>query len=428
MNLQLITDSLKNCPCGRSHTCEISGIWIESGLVRKTGSLLKENGFPMNILVVADKNTLSASTGILESLERAGFSVTLKLYDDLKEANMKDVELLLTLTQDVEGILSVGTGSLNDICRLAAYRADLPLVIFATAPSMDGFASGTTPIVTNGFKETHQARQPKFILADTRILAAAPAELKSAGFGDIIAKYTALCDWRISHLLTGEYYCEQIADLTRQAISRVTAMADQITKEDETAAGMVMKALVLTGIAMNYAKSVRPASGAEHIVAHFWEIKKLEKGLASDFHGKKVGVATVFLSELYHSLASVEEIHSCTDQTDWGRVYAAYGKNFETDIRRLNSPTVTDEVNPVDLQKNWENIRRIIFEEVPKPETLLTLMKQAGAVTNADGIDVSEELCVAGMQYHAYMRYRLTLCRLVPMLGIPVVWREHRLF
>ncbi len=425
MNLESITESLRHCPCGREHTCDIRGIWIESGLVTTVGERLMAQNFPKRLLVVADENTFAASEGILPSLENAGFITELVLYKNLKEANMKDVEHLCSLAKqvEVEAVLSIGTGSLNDICRLAAYRVDLPLAIFATAPSMDGFASGTTPIVTNGFKETHQARQPQFILADTKILAASPAELKSAGFGDMVAKYTALCDWRISHLLTGEYYCENIANLTRRAVLNVTKMADRITENDENAAKAVMEALVLTGIAMNYAKSVRPASGAEHIVAHFWEIKKLEMGQFSDFHGKKVGVATLFLSELYHSLAENETIAAQPDKTDWERVFAVYGKNFEADIRRLNTPTVTDEVNTDDLQKHWQAIRTIIKEELPTPEALFNLMQQAGAVTSLEEIAVSDELGTLGMQFHAYMRYRLTLCRLIPMLGIPAVWR-----
>lgn len=428
MNLQSITESLSHCSCGREHTCDIRGIWIESGLVNVVGERLAAENFPKHLLVVADENTLAASEGILTSLERAGFITELVLYKNLKEANMKDVEHLCSLASNVSAVLSIGTGSLNDICRLAAYRVDLPLAIFATAPSMDGFASGTTPIVTNGFKETHQARQPQFILADTKILAASPAELKSAGFGDMIAKYTALCDWRISHLLTGEYYCENIANLTRKAVLSVTEMADHITENDEKAAKAVMEALVLTGVAMNYAKSVRPASGAEHIVAHFWEIKKLEQGRFSDFHGKKVGVATLFLSELYHSLAANETIAAQPDRTDWDRVFAVYGKNFEADIRRLNTPTVTDEVNPTVLQAHWQTIRTIIKEELPVPETLFTLMQKAGAATTLAEIAVSDELGALGVQFHAYMRYRLTLCRLIPMLGVPAVWRGILLF
>lgn len=427
MDIQKITEGLAGCSCGRHHETDIDAVWIDHDLVRQTGALLSTHGFPINILVTADQNTLRAAEGILQSLTDAGIRYTLKLYDDVKIAEMEQVDELCELSRSTDGILSVGTGSLNDISRLAAYRVDKPFAIFATAPSMDGFASGTAPIVTNRFKETHQARQPRFILADTRVLAKAPPELKAAGFGDVMAKYAALADWRVSQLVTGEYYCEKIAALTRNALKRITAMADKITTEDEEAAGAMMEVLVLTGIAMNYAGSVRPASGAEHIVAHFWEIKKLEQGQLSDFHGKKVGVATLFMSEIYHALIAHQTICPHYDQTDWDEVYEAYGKNFEGDVKRMNTPSVVDETTPEHIKACWPEIRRAVLEELPTRDALLVLMNRAGAATTLEDISVPQELGAAGVKYHPYMRHRMTLARLIPMLNIPVSWRGTRL-
>ena len=267
MDIQSIIKSLENCPCGRKHTSDIKAIEIGKGLLKNTGEILSSNDFPKKILVVADRNTLGASEGILENLSRSGFKYTLKLYDDMKTADMKDVMTIVDMSVDVDGILSVGSGSLNDICRLASYKANKDFAIFATAPSMDGFASGAAPITYNNFKETYQACQPSIIIADTEILARAPAELKSAGFGDMIAKYIAIVDWKVSRLLTGEYYCENIIGLTRHALERMVALADRVMKVDEETAGAIMEALVFTGVAMKLADSTRAASGTEHIIS-----------------------------------------------------------------------------------------------------------------------------------------------------------------
>jgi glycerol-1-phosphate dehydrogenase [NAD(P)+] len=113
-------------------------------------------------------------------------------------------------SRNASSILAVGAGSINALCKLAADRAGKPYAIFATAPSMDGFASASASVYENGFKLTFGALPPRMILADTEVLAAAPAYLKAAGFGDLLGKYTALADWRISHLVTGEYYCENL--------------------------------------------------------------------------------------------------------------------------------------------------------------------------------------------------------------------------
>ena len=127
-------------------------------------------------------------------------------------------------------MLAVGTGSVHDPCRLANARHNVPLCLFATAPSMDGFASYSAPIVNGNFKITYPAKCPEVIIGDTKILADAPAELKSAGFGDMISKYIALIDWQVSNLLTGESYCERVAALTRRATDQIFAMAGSVTK------------------------------------------------------------------------------------------------------------------------------------------------------------------------------------------------------
>lgn len=426
MDIKRIVDSLRDCPCGRAHKADVKAIEIGGGLKAETAKILNKHGFPKKILVVADKNTLRASDGIMEILKEGGFDAELELYDDLRVAEMSECKRLeeICKSRGFEGILSVGSGSLNDICRFAALHADTEFAIFATAPSMDGFASGTAPITDNNFKTTHPARQPSIIIADTAILAKSPAILKSAGFGDMIGKLTGLVDWRVSHLLTGEYYCANIAALTEEALRRVTALAERITEESEEAAGAVMEALVITGIAMKLADCVRPASGDEHIISHYWEIKKLEAGQLSDFHGRKVGVATLICSRIYRYLASFETVEPTAENLDWEEIHRVYGPNFTKDVIRLNSPTVTEETTPELIKENWQAIREIVFTTLPSNEKLKALMKTAGAPTTIKEIDVSPELGLEGVIYHPYMRYRMTLMRLIPMLNIPIDWKS----
>ena len=321
MQIHDLLQQMRNCPCGRAHTVDLEGVEIGRGVRNETARLLHTYRFPRRLLVVADHHTLSAADGITEHLERGGFCVQTLLYDDLRTAHRRDVERVLSALADADAVLSVGTGSLNDMCRRAAFLADKPFAIFATAPSMDGFASDTAPITDNNFKVSMPARQPRLILADTDILAAAPAELKSSGYGDMIAKYIAVADWRISALTTGEYYCPQVAALTRDALRRVVDLTDSVTRNDPRTAEAIMEGLVMTGVAMKLCGSSRAASGAEHVVSHFWECKKLEQGLLSDFHGKKVGVASLMIARMYHDLCSTADpARFGADETDWDRV------------------------------------------------------------------------------------------------------------
>lgn len=418
MDLKSLLKSLEHCPCGREHTVGIRAVEIGRGLKNKTAQILAENGFPKSILLVADQNTLHAADGIVEILHDGGFAVRQLTYDNLRTAHQKDVDRVAKESADVQGVLSVGTGSLNDICRRACLLTAKPFAIFATAPSMDGFASDTAPITNNNFKVSLPARQPDVIIGDTDILAAAPTELKAAGYGDMIAKYVAMADWRIAQRTIGEYYCENVANLTRSALQRVVSMTDRVTQNDPETAGAIMEALVMTGVAMKLCGSSRAASGAEHVVSHFWECKKLEQGLLSDFHGKKVGVATLMIARMYYDIvAHADPAKFTADQTDWDAVYRVYGKNFEDDVRRLNTPTVTDETTPQILRENWEEICTIVREEIPQPEQIESLLRQAGAARTLGDIAVSEDLGLLGLEYHSYMRHRLLLSRLTPMLG-----------
>lgn len=424
MDTNKIVNDLKNCECGKKHCLDIKCVKIGHGVLKECSNILKENDFPSNILIVADKNALRVSGGILEVIESGGFNYELKLYDDLRVAEEKATREVAALAQKHQGILSIGSGSCNDICRRAALLSDKEFAIFATAPSMDGFASGTAPITDGNFKTTLPARQPSIIMGDTKILAEAPNELKVSGFGDVLAKYVALTDWRISNLLTGEYYCENVAQLVRNVLKQVTDMAELVTSKDEKTAGKIMEALVLSGLFMKLADSVRPASGTEHIISHFWEIKKLEKGLLSDFHGRKVGVATLYTSRIYYDIISRKEIAFSNDNTNWEDVYSAYGENFRENIEKLNNPTITDKVDYINLKENWQKICDIVTEELPKPEKIYELLEKAGAARCLKDISVNYDLGLLGLEYHPYMRYRLTLMRLLPMTDIHINYRE----
>jgi glycerol-1-phosphate dehydrogenase [NAD(P)+] len=285
---------------------------------------------------------------------------------------------------------------------------------------MDGFASGTAPIIVNGIKDTLPARQPSIIIGDTEILAASPAHLKAAGFGDIIGKYIALVDWRVANLLVGEYYCDAIASLVREALRRMTAMADRVCADDEETAGFIMETLIFTGIAMKLAECSRPASGAEHQISHFLGMKKLAEGKIADFHGKKVGVATAELCRIYNKIADMDNVSFCKDRTVLSDVYAAYGEQQRDFITKMNFPSICDKITTDKLSESFGKIQQIIREELPSTDKLMQVMKSAGAATEYHEIDVDGELACEALKYHSYMRCKVVLTRMLTMTDVDI--------
>lgn len=413
LNFRALIDSFRDCGCGMDHRCGIHDIRIGSGLVTQVGEILRENGFPRRLLLIGDRDTLAAAAGLEESL--TGFEVTRHCYDTLRVATMDDVRLVEDYLDRVDAVVAVGAGSIHDPSRLACARRNKPLCLFATAPSMDGFASYNAPIVDGGFKTTHAAKCPEVIIADTKILAAAPKALKSAGFGDMISKYIALIDWQVSHLVTGEAYCPRVAELTRTAVDRLMTMADRVTLEDEETAAAVLESLLMTGIAMSFTRTSRPGSGTEHILAHYWECIELLEGKIPNFHGEDVGVATLLTLREYEALAGRETVTAHPEVNDWDAVYRAYGP-LAGDVRKLNTPdTITDGIEPRVIEEKWPEIRAIV-RSVPDYDACYRAMKAAGCKTTIAEIGKDPAFVAESLLYHPYMRRRLSLRRVARMV------------
>lgn len=416
MDLQAIIKSFENCPCGRTHSFDLKVYEADRGLVHKVGDILKKSSFPQKIYIVSDENAMRVSEGILDSLK--DFEYKLKVYPDMRYAYLSTSKEIMEAAKGYDAILSIGTGSVNDVCRYAAAQADLAFAIFATAPSMDGFASDSAPLIENNFKASYPCRQPSVVIADTEILAASPAELKAAGYGDILGKYVGIVDWKVANYTIGEYYCENIVGLVKKAVADVVAMTDQITACDPDAAKAVMDSLILTGCAMQLAKSSRPASGSEHVVAHFWEIHKLEKGIWPDFHGKKVGIATLLVVRIYKQLLAYKTIEPCRENLDLEDVFKHYSPANREEITGYNVPNPTDDIDLDAFKAHWGDILDSIENDLPDADVLTDMMVRAGCVTKLADANISPEFALEALRYSPYMRRRITLLRIIHLLGI----------
>jgi len=415
-------DDFKECDCGCKHECTIKDIVIENNVIPKVGEILKRNDFPKKLLLVADKTTIKVADGIIESLK--DFELTTYIYDYLRVSTMKDVNMVEKyIDNGIEAVIGVGTGSIHDTCRLASARKNVPLCLFATAPSMDGFASDSAPIVDNNFKITYHAKSPSVIITDPSILAKSPVELKRAGYGDMVAKYVAIIDWKVSNLISGESYCDKVQELTRFATDRVFLMSKKVELEDEEAATKIFEGLLMTGIAMSFTKTSRPGSGCEHILAHYIECVQLLDGIIPDFHGEDVGVTTLIILKFYNELLKYDSVKAFKEENNWNDIKKAYGPLY-SDVLKLNTPdTITDTIDPKLIENNFDKIKEII-KSVPSYEEVLKGMNEAGCKITYKDINKSYELINNGFIYHPYMRRRLSLRRLINMTNLKYLIEE----
>lgn len=295
-----------SCACGKSHKVDIQAIRVGSGVMQELPGILRDLG-ASHIFLVADNYTYEAAGRQVEQLlDQAGLSYHKRVFQTETPLVPNEYALgsvLAAMTSQDDMLLAVGSGTLNDVTKYVSARTGIPYVIAATAPSMDGYASTVAPTILDGFKTTLPAVYPAAIVADVDILKDAPMPMLTAGFGDIIGKFTSLADWRLSHQLNGEYYCPEVAGVIEAAVETCAANAKALAQRGPQAIQAVTEALILSGLAMGMVGVSRPASGAEHQMAHYWEMDALRRGEEHPLHGNAVGVGTVLAASLYEMAA-----------------------------------------------------------------------------------------------------------------------------
>lgn len=312
-----------SCACGKSHKVDIQAIRVGSGVIQELPGILRDLG-ASHIFLVADNYTYEAAGRQVEQLlDQAGLSYHKRVFQTETPLVPNEYALgsvLAAMTSQDDMLLAVGSGTLNDVTKYVSARTGVPYVIAATAPSMDGYASTVAPTILDGFKTTLPAVYPAAIVADVDILKDAPMPMLTAGFGDIIGKFTSLADWRLSHQLNGEYYCPEVAGVIEAAVETCAANAKALAQREPQAIQAVTEALILSGLAMGMVGVSRPASGAEHQMAHYWEMDALRRGEEHPLHGNAVGVGTVLAASLYEM--AVEYLPQGFAAPDKGQILA----------------------------------------------------------------------------------------------------------
>lgn len=312
-----------SCACGKSHKVDIQAIRVGSGVIQELPGILRDLG-ASHIFLVTDNYTYEAAGRQVEQLlDQAGLAYHKRVFQTETPLVPNEYALgsvLAAMTSQDDMLLAVGSGTLNDVTKYVSARTGVPYVIAATAPSMDGYASTVAPTILDGFKTTLPAVYPAAIVADVDILKDAPMPMLTAGFGDIIGKFTSLADWRLSHQLNGEYYCPEVAGVIEAAVETCAANAKALAQREPQAIQAVTEALILSGLAMGMVGVSRPASGAEHQMAHYWEMDALRRGEEHPLHGNAVGVGTVLAASLYEM--AVEYLPQGFAAPDKGQILA----------------------------------------------------------------------------------------------------------
>ena len=427
------------CSCGRRHVCALKYLNIGRGIVSEVPKMIAAMGKKKPFVVCDDNTWAVAGRRVDEILTAANvdhvvYVVPLEKPESARiaPAEWETGSIIMHFDPSCDMFLAVGSGVINDLCKVAAYATGRPTAVVGTAPSMDGYASNSSSMELNHVKVSLYNRGPEGILLDSEILAQAPMRMLWAGLGDMVAKYIAICEWRISSLVTGEYYCEDVAELMRAALRKLMAVSDRITSRDPDAIAAIAEGLVLAGIGMAYAQVSRPASGLEHYFSHMWEMMALERGVPYDLHGIQVGVGTLLSMKIYRKLLSdgtrpdrqrAEAHMRAFDRAAW-----------EAQIRRIFGKTageiiaIEDRVHKNDPARHarrldniiahWDDILAIIREELPAYDALHDAMAATGMPLSPADIGIPTEDVVNAFIGARDIRDKYLSCSLLWDLGL----------
>lgn len=423
------------CGCGRTHKSLFAHYLFEPGAVEKLPALLKELGYTKPYLISDTHTYKIAGIRTEEVLRGAGIPFASHVLKSPENGDLAADEYALgsiAMANDPKAdiVISIGAGTMNDLGRYFSYITGRPFLLVATAPSMDGLVSGVAPLIFHNTKITFPAQEPLALICDSEIMAAAPLRMLAAGAADILGKYNCLLDWKLSHIINGEYYCDTIANIMRTAVDQTMESIPGLSAHDSKAVSVLTGALVLSGIAMDFSGSSRPASGAEHHQSHYWEMQFLFDGIPAVLHGTKVGIGTVLMLELYNELAKMEKpnfsqiresIGSRLSQEDWEKeMQRCYRDGAEGIIELEKKAKKNDPEGLLKrlevIEKNWDDIRDLAGTAPAASEIYHVLEELKAAKIPAD-VGIPGEYVYDSIRYGKELRDRYTILQLMWDIG-----------
>lgn len=420
------------CSCGETHSIPIRKCYVGTDAAQKLAAFARAEYGP-RAFVVSDENTRHAAGETLyAALSKAGKTVAEKVYGPSPVDASKDLgDEVATLGRDAGFFVAVGAGTLSDLAKYAGHVNNRPVVLYPTAASMNGYTSAIVALKVRGLKRTLPCPPADAVFADPAVVATAPQRMVAAGVGDFLSKCSSASDWRAAHLLRGGYYCERPREFFEGIQDDVLRYAKSAGAGEETGTLKVLNALLLSGLSMVLAGSSAPASGGEHLISHYLDMKHALYGTSSDLHGTQVGVATVYTLGLWQKILDLEptgvEIERLLTlrpddaeverqiRDDWGaevsqEVLAQWNeKNLTKDQLRAELLRIAERLPAIkrDIPKDW----------LPA-QVVADAVSAAGGPTTPEGLTAPLEEYKNAQQRARYLRNRFTVLDLAAELAL----------
>ncbi len=249
------------------------------------------------LAVVADPATFAAmGARVADALRALGPVDTVLL--DHPHADMAAVRDLAGRLRGYDGVVAVGSGTVNDLCKYVTGLDGRRYCVFGTAPSMNGYTSTTASItLDSGLKVSLPSHAPAGCFIDLAVSAAAPAFLSASGFGDCLARSVAQVDWWMSHRLLGTPYFQAPYTIQQADEAELNSRAARLPRGDVAAQGYLHRVLTLCGLGISFTGVSNHGSMGEHQISHYIDCFAGDRHPGTR-HGQQVGVASLTMARL----------------------------------------------------------------------------------------------------------------------------------
>ncbi len=422
---------------------ETRALRIGQGIINEVPDLFKEQFPGRSAIIVADTTTYRvAGDEVFKLLKNAGINQEEPFIYPAEElyAEYTYIDQLTSALQKHDAIpVAVGSGTINDLTKLASHLKGRRYMCVATAASMDGYTAFGSSITAKGAKQTFDCPAPLACLADINIIRNAPKEMTASGYADLFAKVTAGADWILADALGVEAIDKQAWSIIQDGLHDTLSDPQGIAEGDIKAISGLTEGLMLGGFAMQRAKSSRPASGAEHQFSHLWNMEHLLNNEESISHGFQVSIGTLAILALYEQVIKTPlnnlDIDACCrlwpspEQSDAQAIQLFAGTSFpsiglqETRAKYLSPGELAAQLTL--LKRNWDEIRRRLSNQIVTYSEARKRLQIVGAPTEPEEIGMTRSRLRETFIRAQYIRRRFTVLDFAVRTGYLNQWLDE---
>ena len=419
---EMVSNQWFNPELGRVLTVDYERIELEATLDGAEADLVGSLKLGNSFAVVCDPATYDVlGQRVAKNIAALGRVEVIVL--DHPHADLATVEELKQKLQPYEAVVAVGSGTINDLCKYSSFQQGRSYCVFATAASMDGYASSTASMnLASGLKVSLPAQAPKGLFVDLAVSAAAPSYLAAAGFADCLSRSVAQVDWWMSHRLLNTDYWSSPYTIVLPDEQILNARAHLLPTGNIEAMASLYRVLTLSGLGVAITGVSNHGSMAEHQISHYIDCFARERHPGS-IHGQQVGVASLTMARLQQRFLAEQSPPlikaTVIDEDDMARrMGASIAKECALELRKKSFTAKTAEAFNQRLEAIWPELRAELQAFTIPVEAMHVLLESAGGAKTADELGLNRDFYQEAVRHNHEMRNRFSFVDIAANSGI----------